>query len=52
MAKRIPYRSEDEYWAKRAKKAEKEGYIGVEESEKFINKKLNAKEPKPLKEKK
>ncbi len=35
---------EDEVWIKRAKRAQKKGYIGTEESERFIQGILNAQE--------
>lgn len=35
---------EDAHWAARAMEAEKEGYLGVEESEKLLNDLLHAKD--------
>jgi antitoxin Phd len=35
---------EDAYWGRMAQAAEKEGYVGVEESEKLIKSYLNAKD--------
>jgi prevent-host-death family protein len=35
---------EDAYWGRLAEEAHKEGYIGVEESEKLLNRLLNAKD--------
>jgi prevent-host-death family protein len=33
---------EDAYWGRRAEEARKEGFVGVEESEKFLNELANA----------
>ena len=35
---------EDAYWGRRADEARKDGFIGVEESEKFLNELANAKD--------